>query len=451
MYDYQCQVDLPDLGRRWFSLNAAPLYDDQSGEASKAVVTLEDITDRKQTTDALAHLNDTTRVLMEAEPQAITERAADITQEVLDVASTSLWRYDEATGDLQLHTASTASGIDPAAIRYLDDFEERAWRTFVSTETDTSNDFPPAPESGASETPIRSGVILSLGRHGVLCAGSIRPDAFDETTVDLAGTVAVTIETALDRAANEQQLARHNEELNRLDQINGIIRDIDQALVDAETREEIERVVCEQLAQSDRYHSAWIGEYDLDTETISPRDWAGIDASYVEDLTITTDDTKFGQGPIGTAAQPHEMQVLEDIITDARFAPWREQTLAYGARSCLAIPLVYNDSLYGVLAVYASSPQSDTKDHAVLEELGEMIAHTINAIETQEILHTDSVVELELHFQAPDTPLSRLAQQADCHLDVEGFIPQANGPTRCLLPRQRYSRRPGSHRSPSRS
>lgn len=224
--------------------------------------------------------------------------------------------------------------------------------------------------------------------------------------------------------------------MTRLDQINSIIRDIDQTLVEAETREEIDRVVCEQLAQSDRYHSAWIGEYDRDTETITPQEWAGIDASYFEDLTSPPAETPLGHGPIGTAAQTHEVQVIEDIVTDARFAPWREQTLAYGARACLAIPLVYNETLYGVVTVYTSSPQTAPEDHAVLGELGEMIAHTINAVETKATLHTDSVVELELSFRDLDTPLCRLAQQADCQLDFEGFVPRANGPAHVFVTAQ---------------
>ena len=127
------------------------------------------------------------------------------------------------------------------------------------------------------------------------------------------------------------------------------------------------------------------------------------------------------------------MQVIEDIVTDARFAPWREQTLDIGARACLVIPLVYNETLYGVLTVYTTKPQPASADHTVLGELGETIAHAINAVETREILHTDSVVELELHVQAPDTPLSRLAQQADCRIECEGFVPQANGSTRVFF------------------
>lgn len=423
----------PDGQRVWLSINAAPLHGDQSDEPTETVVALDDITARKQTTEALEHLNTASRELMGADPQTISDRAADIAGNVLNVAYTSLWRYDETTGDLQRHTRSTASRIDPASIRYPEEFEERAWQTFISKEMDVTNDISPAPDSGGADVPLRSEVVIPLGRHGIIYAWSLSPEMFDETTVDLAETIGATIETALDRAADKQQLARHNEKLTRLDQINGIIREIDQALVNAETREETERVVCEQLAQSERYHCAWIGEYDLGTETVIPRDWAGIDASYFDDLTDATEDTALAQGPIGTAAKTHEVQVVEDIVTDARFAPWREQTLKYGARACIAIPLVYNEALYGVLMVYASSPQTETDDHTVLGELGETIAHAINAVETKETLHTDSVVELELHFQDPNTPLCRLAQQADCPIAVEGFVPQANGPAHVFV------------------
>lgn len=426
----------PDGQRVWLSINAAPLYGDQSSEPTETVVALDDITARKQTTEALERLNTASRELMDADPQSISDRAADITRDVLDVAYTSLWRYDETTGDLQRHTRSTASGIDPASIRYPEEFDDRAWQTFVSKEVDASNDLPPASDSTASEEPIRSGVILPLGRHGVICAGFLSPGALDATAIDLAETVAATIETALNHAANERELSRQNDRLTRLDQINDIIRNIDQALVNAETSEEIDRVVCERLAQSDRYHSAWIGEYDLGTKTLTPRDWAGIDASYFDDLTDATDDTALGQGPIGTAAQTHEVQVVEDIVTDARFAPWREQTLEYGARACIAIPLVYNEALYSVLTVYANSPQTETDDHAVLGELGETIAHAINAVETKETLHTDSVVELELQFRDPDSPLCRFAQNADCRIAVEGFVPQANGPAHVFVTAQ---------------
>ncbi|WP_408960772.1 GAF domain-containing protein [Natrinema sp. 74] len=415
----------PDGQRVWLSVNATPLYDGLSDEATEVMVALEDITDRKQATEALDHLNDASRELMNADEQEIVDEAASLMQTVLGGEYSGLWRYDSDTGELHQSDEST-DPPDRDDIRYPDGFDERAWQTFVSEDRDVDNDLSPHPEIAPSETPIRSEVIVPLGRHGVLCAGSTRPNEFEETTVDLAETVATNVETALDRADREGQLARQNEALTRLDRLNSIIREIDQILVQADTREEIDHVVCERLADSNLYEFAWIGEHDAAADTIDPQEWAGVDSGYVDELTITTDDTPTGQGPVGTAVRTRETQVVEDIATDARFGPWREQTLAQGVRSCISIPLVYEDALYGVLTVYAGPLNTDEKDRGVLNEFGETIAHAINAIETKETLHTDSVVELTLGIQPSNSILGRLAQQAGCRFEFEGLVPQAD-------------------------
>jgi GAF domain-containing protein len=400
--------------------------DDPSLAVDRQVETL---ADRTKATNALAHreqglhtLTTATQELMHADEQEINTQGAAIAQEVLDVAYTGLWRYDEEAGDLQLQTSSPAPQIDSDSIRYPEQFTERAWETFVTKETGVDNEVPPPSDSTAAEHPMRSRVIVPLGRHGILCAGCLRPGMIDDSTIDLAETIGATIEATLDRAEREQHIAQQNEELTRLTQINSVIREIDQALVEADTREDIDRVVCEQLAGSDLYECAWIGEADPGTDTIVPREWAGVDPGYLDRLTITTDDTSTGQGPIGTALRTRELQVVQDIITAPRFTPWREHTLEQGVRSCVSIPLVYNDSLYGVLAVYTEQPLSDERTQTVLGELGETIAHTISSAQTKQALQTDSVVELSLQVREPETVLSSLAQQVSCQIEFEGLV-----------------------------
>lgn len=311
------------------------------------------------------------------------------------------------------------------------EFDERAWSTFVTNEMEVDNDLPPASDDAPSEQPIRSGVLVPLGRHGVLCAGCTSPDMFDERTVDLAGTVAATLETALNREDYEQQLEQQNDELTYLNSINTVIRDIDGALVEADTREAINRAVCERLADSDLYGFAWIGEYDMTTETVRPNEWAGVDTAYLESLDITTDDSS--ENPIGTAMRTGELQVTEDILTDSGFAPWREETLAEGVRSCVGIPLVYEGSPYGVLAVYSREPQSDERDHSVLKQLGETIAHAIDTVERRRTFQTDSVVELELSIGTPNGPLCQLARETGCQVEFEGLVPGSDGNTRVFF------------------
>ena len=257
-----------------------------------------------------------------------------------------------------------------------------------------------------------------------LNAGSVRSDTFDESTIDFAETVATNIETALDRAANEQQLAEQNTELTQLNRPNSIIREIDGVLVQADSCEEIERIVCERFVESDLYEFVWIGVTEPGTETVTPQEWTGIDPTDLDELAMPAGNSQT-TAPISTAVQTRKRQVIEDIVIDARSAPWREQALERGVRSCISVPLCYEESLYGVLTIYTNHPQSNSRGSEILEELGDTIAHAINTVETKQALGAESVIELGLQFREPDTVLSRLAKQASSDIEFEGLVPRS--------------------------
>lgn len=386
----------------------------------------------KQVNDGLERLTTASHELMDASAQNITDRAAELTQTVLNVDYTALWRYDETTGEFFQHSCHAAPETDPDRIRFPDEVSERIWQAFINNEIAVENGLQISEDESEDEralgiAPLKEYLLVPIGRHGVICVGSTQMGTFGEQTIDLAKTLAASLETAWDRATGEQQLARQNEELARLDRLNGLIREIDEALVEADSRAAIDRAVCDRLAASDQYEFVWIGERDPVTETITPREWAGVDSSYVDELTIPTDETAPSRNPIAAAADTHDTQVVSDIATETRFAPLREVTLEQGARSCISVPLVYDESLYGVLSIYAGHPRPDERDHTVLTELGQTIAHAINAVETRETRHTNRVVELTLHCQGQTTPLCHLARKAGCTITFEGLVSRSNG------------------------
>lgn len=375
---------------------------------------------------ALERLNNATRGLIDAETATIADRVAPIVREVLAVEYATLWQYDDQGGDLREYAADAAGEVDIEAVKFPNEIADQVWETFVRTDIKVEND---RDLESDEASPLRSRAFVPLGRHGVVCFGSTQIDTFDERTVDLMETVGATVETAWNRAAGEQELADQNEELTRLDRLNTLIREIDQVLVAADTREEIDAAVCERLASSDLYEFAWIGDHDPGTGVVEPRSWAGVDSGYLEDLTITVEDTPSNRDPIARTVRTGDLQVVADIATDSDFTPWREATLERGARSLVCIPLVYDDATYGVLTVYADHPQSngDERNQQVLSELGDTIAHSINARETRATLQTNSVVELTLRFEDADTPLCRLARETESTIDYQGFVPRSNG------------------------
>ncbi|WP_293028967.1 bacterio-opsin activator domain-containing protein [Natronococcus sp.] len=416
---------------RWFLARGRPIEDDD-GTISRWFGTATDIHDERETKAALERLSAASQDLIGGDGGEIADRVAEVGREVLGVEHAALWRYDQTAGDLERYDNRFDDGLDVDTVAYPEDLSELAWDVFVGDEVAVARD-PTVSDPDPDVLPLRSKVLIPLGRHGVLCAGSPHPDAIDDRTVDLAETVGATVESAWDRAEGERQLAERNEELERLDSLNALIRGIDRALVEADSPEAIDAAVCERLAEADRYEFAWIGDRDPGTGAVTPREFAGVDRGYLETLPGETDERQASEDPVAEAARTGELRVVSDVAIDPRAASWREATLERGARSCIAIPLVYNGSRYGVLAVYASRPQPDAGDHAVFGELGRTIAHALNAVETKRTLLTDSVVELTIDVREPDDVLSRLAREADCEIEFEGLVPRQGDTVRLFF------------------
>jgi len=251
-------------------------------------------------------------------------------------------------------------------------------------------------------------------------------------TRELTDLLAATAEAALDRVSRESQLReqdrtlqQQNEQLTALNRTNETIREIDQALVQAETREEIDRTVCELLAADDRFKFAWIGTVDSTTDTVDPRAWAGHEQGYLDSHPFAVATS--GVDPAGQTAATGEVAMVTNVAADLREEPWRKDALTRDFLSVLSIPLIYNDLTHGVLTVYATTQDAfdETATAAVLAELGETIASALSAIERKNALLTTSVSRVEFVIDDPTFVLSRLAQDAACTLSYKGGAQQS--------------------------
>jgi len=223
-----------------------------------------------------------------------------------------------------------------------------------------------------------------------------------------------------ERKAAEIELVQQRERLAALDELNGVAREITGAVIDQSSREEIEAIVCERLADSDSYLFAWIGDRDVTTETVDLRAEAGVEG-YLDDITIAVDpDDERSEGPTGRALRMGTTQTTQDIRADSRYDPWRGKIQEYGFRSSAAIPIVHENTTYGVLNVYAERPNAfEGKERDVVDQLGKIVGHAIAAVDRKRALLTDEVVELQFQIEnvfesldvdAPETEPIRLEQ-----------------------------------------
>ena len=393
-----------------------------------------DITKRKQREESLAALHETAREFLYAETHGeIAQHIVDDTESVLDIGASAVYLFDSDANALRptAHSPGMVEVHGPLPTRPLDG-ESLPSHSFVEGETVFFGDVHDSTLLDNPATDLRSAAYIPLGDHGVFVAGSDEVGVFDTVTRELADLLAATTEAALDRVRRESQLReqdrelkRSNEQLTTLNRINETIREIDRTIVRAETREEIDRAVCDRLTEEDRFQFAWIGSVDSSTETVEPRAWAGDEQGYLDSQPFSVASS--GTEPAGRTAATGAVTIEPTVATDLRDEPWRTDALMRDFTSVLSIPLAYNDLTHGILTVYADSPDAfDETARTVLAELGETIASALSAIERKNALLTTTVTRVTFDVDDPTFVLSRLAREADCSVGYQGDIRQTS-------------------------
>lgn len=184
--------------------------------------------------------------------------------------------------------------------------------------------------------------------------------------------LANRIQNAVDQFHSQQRAAEHN-------RIIRVIRNLNRALVYAESVTEIETEVCRIIADADPYLTACIA--GVEDEQIEPRTWGGAADGYFESLDMAVDEGSPGRhAPGGRAYHEQEIAISQSLSEDPKYEPWREKATDRGFQSLAVVPLVYDDNLYGLLAVFADRPHAfDDHEQNLLSDLGDDIAHAMNA------------------------------------------------------------------------
>ncbi|WP_135820984.1 bacterio-opsin activator domain-containing protein [Halostella litorea] len=411
-------VARPDGDRVWLSVNGTQLYDPED-ELDRVVLTLEDVTERRRREAGLRSLNGIARELMDAESAVeMAEVATDRAGEVLGLPETAVALYD-GRGHLDPVTGGIAGVDDGGSV----DGSGTAWSAFVESEQLRYRD--------GDDSPFTDGVAVPLGRHGVFVAGTRNGGAVDRSTTETASLLAATLRAALDRAERdrelreqEAELADRNAALERTNRINEVIRNVQRALVGATTRAEIETAVCSELAAASPYSLAWVGDSDPASNRVEPRERAGSDDGYLDAVPLPLDGPVAELPPSARALRRGELQVETNLMSDPPFESWRQAALTRGFSAIVGIPLRYDESTYGVLTVATDRPGVfDGTEREVLAELGDTVAHAINAVEAKNALVSDAAVELEFRINDPDLTLSRALEEEDGRFEFQGVVP----------------------------
>ncbi|PSQ61264.1 MAG: histidine kinase [Halobacteriales archaeon SW_8_66_22] len=413
--------------------NRITLLTDDDGRIRGSAGVVRDISDRKRRERELQSrvrqqelITELGRqALDEHEPDALMANAAELVAETLDNEYCGVLDLDASAGRLLLRQGvGWDEGIvGEATISSVADNSQAAYTlahegpVVVADLTSESRFSGPGLLTSHD---VKSGISVVIGSEGepwgILGTHDTTAKTFSEHDVNFVQSVANVLATAINRHHNEQAIREQREALATLNNLNRIVSDITETVIAKSTREEIEQSVCEALAATGSYEFAWIGEGDLASEVVEPRVTVGT-AGYLDDAEILLDpDDDRGEGPTGRALRTGEVQTTNDSREDARYGPWQELAAEYGFRSSAAIPIVHEETTYGVLNVYADRPNAfESAERRVISRLGEVVGHAIASVERKRALMSEEAVELTFQIRDAFTEL-------DVAADPEGTI-----------------------------
>lgn len=387
---------------RWLWMSATPIHDG-TGAVERITVVVEDITARREREQSL-------RAFREAIEQAGHSVYFTDTDGTIEYVNPT---FEEVTG----YSTEDAVGKTPRIVNsgvHDADFFADLWETIQAGE-------------------IWTGEVTNEDKSGDRYTVNQTISPITDETGAIERFVAIN-DDITEQKRREQTVRRQRNSLQRIRQIIESLRPINRELTRAGTRQEIDRVICEQLTSSDAYLFAWVGDYNQATDEITPREWAGIEDGFVEALDLSLDGDELDQTPFEQAVSTNEIQSMQEVPTDPAGRELRDRAIEYGFQSVAAIPITYGETVLGMIGLYSARPDAfDRYEQGLLRELGERIGHAINAAENKQLLHTDTVVELEFEVGRADSVFAAITDRLDCQLSLNNITPTTGAGYLCYI------------------
>jgi signal transduction histidine kinase len=181
-----------------------------------------------------------------------------------------------------------------------------------------------------------------------------------------------------ERMRVEEQLRAANRTLRTINRCN-------EALVRATEEIELVQAICRILVEDGGMRMAWVGyREESAAQRIRQVAHAGFEDGYLNRVDVSWADAPAGRGPTGVTIRTGELRSTDDIATDPRFQPWREEALRRGYGSSLALPLKSEGTTFGALTLYADRPHAfDEQTRSHFTELANDLAYGVMAIRTR--------------------------------------------------------------------
>jgi PAS domain S-box-containing protein len=177
---------------------------------------------------------------------------------------------------------------------------------------------------------------------------------------------------------------RTDAELRDLNRTLTLLSHCGQALVRANSEQQLLDEMCSLLVKKGGYALAWIGfaEHD-EVRRVRPAAMAGA-TGYLDGIEVSWAENESGRGPTGTAIRTGQAVSITDTLTDSGFERWRTRAEQAQFRSSIALPIGSGVPAMGALSIYSTLPDRfNEQELKLLGELANDITYGIQSLRAE--------------------------------------------------------------------
>ncbi|HEX3799611.1 MAG TPA: PAS domain S-box protein [Verrucomicrobiae bacterium] len=173
-------------------------------------------------------------------------------------------------------------------------------------------------------------------------------------------------------------------ELRRINRLYAVLSHVNQALIRANSREELLGQACRIAVDQGRFEAAWIGWLDPQSQAVVPIARAGGPDEYYSRFRIFADKRPEGQGPSGTALRDGRPCVVNDFMAEVSSEHWRDAARAAGVNSVASFPIRIGGKICGVFSLYDKEKNAfRKKEVALLKGVADNISCGLDRLEQE--------------------------------------------------------------------
>jgi len=177
-----------------------------------------------------------------------------------------------------------------------------------------------------------------------------------------------------------QALAATLNEQDALQRLKRSYRALSETLrvrADSRTEPELLQRIAKLLKEYCQYKYVWIGYLENDRDkTIRPVAWSEETEGFIQQVQVSWGEGPLGQGAVGQSIRQLKPVVLDNILGNPRFSPWKDSARQYGFHSVAALPLIIDQRAFGFLVFHSEAGESYHQEELQLlsEIAGELSA-----------------------------------------------------------------------------